>query len=415
MADALLGALESKSIADMNLKDTFATLIASPASINGSPFRGQTRIVVLDGFDQVKDRNRVEAILSLIIKYSDAVSLKFFISSRPLSDKFENSPQLRSFDLDEHPEEEVREDIKFYVKNRLWELAERLGDKGKGWPTEEQVNAVVDHASPLFIYAATVCSYVGEVNNDQVKRRLQAVIDKAPVKGSTESPIDKLYALYAQITDAAFKKCNQDINNVLGLIIVAKDCLSVSSIASLLFADDEAEGRSRVSAALDGLRSVLSVPKDRNEGVRVIHSSFPDFLTDPARSDEVYRQNPFECHRKLATSCLSLMGRTLDRDEIEGLQDPYASMDEVKKRANISGALEYSCVHWISHVVEVYDLKLESVKELEADVISFFEVQVLRWLVHMNVLGKMSHAVASLRKLELHSQISASVRRASME
>ncbi|KAG8751753.1 hypothetical protein FRC14_007632 [Serendipita sp. 396] len=415
MADALLGALKDKDVADMNLKDTFTTLISTPASIDTSPFHGETRVIVLDGFDQVKDRDRVEGILSLILEHAGAVALKFFISSRPLSDKFKMTPQLWRFDLYNRPEEEVRRDIKLYVQRRLGELAERLGDKGKGWPAQEQVDAIVDRANPLFIYASTVCSYIGEDDDSQIKRRLKAAIDKAPVKGSTKSPTDKLYALYVQIIDVASKNCNEDIKEVLGLIVAARDHLSIQSIASLLFSDDGAESESRVSAALSPLRSVLSVPNDENEGVRVIHTSFLDFLTDPTRLGETYYHNPFECHRNLATNCLYLMEKVLDKDEIEGLQDPYSPMDKVKERVYISSALEYSCVHWISHVVEVYDLKLGSANKMEADVTRFFEVRVLRWLVHMSVLGKLSYAAASLRKLELHSQASARVRKASVE
>ncbi|KAG8820249.1 hypothetical protein FRC18_011780 [Serendipita sp. 400] len=414
MADALLGALRDKNVADMNLKDTFTNLISSPASIDMSPFHGKTRVIVLDGFDQVKDQDRVKTILSFILEHAGAVALKFFISSRPLSEKFKKTPQLWRLDLYERPEAEVREDIKLYVQQRLGEIAERLGDEGIGWPAQEQVDTIVDRANPLFIYAATVCSYVDEEDDNQAKRRLKAVIDKAPVKGS-ESPTDKLYALYKQITNAASKRPNDDIDEILGLIVVARDHLSIQSIASLLFADDEADGASRVSAVLSALRSVLSVPKDRTVGVRVIHTSFPDFLTDPARSDETHHQDPFECHRKLATCCLSLMEKLLDKDDIGGLQEPDTSWGDVRKGANISNALEYSCVHWISHVVEAYSLKPEPAKELEADISRFFDVRVLRWLVHMSVLGKLSHAAASLRKLELHSQASARVRKASME
>ncbi|KAG8828851.1 hypothetical protein FRC19_000239 [Serendipita sp. 401] len=415
MADSLLGALKDKDVADLNLRDTYTTLISSPASSSNSPFRGKTWIVVLDGFDQVRDRDRVETIISLILEHVHEVALKFFISSRPLSDKFKKDPQLRRLDLYNRPRQEVRQDIRLYVQRRLKELAARLGDEGMGWPTEEEVDAVVDCATPLFIYASTVCSYVGEEDDSQIKRRLKAVIDEAPVKGSTKLPTDKLYALYAQITDAASKKCNEDIKEVLGLIVAARDHLSIQSIASLLFSDDGAESESRVSAALAPLRSVLSVPTDENEGVKVIHTSFPDFLTDPTCSNETYYLNRSECHRKLVTNCLFLMEKMLDKDEIEDLHDPYSPMDKVKERVNISGALEYSCVHWISHVVEVYDLKPGSGKELEEAVTSFFEVRVLRWLVHMSVLGKLSHAAACLRKLELHSQASARVRKESME
>ncbi|KAG9042579.1 hypothetical protein FS842_002143 [Serendipita sp. 407] len=109
------------------------------------------------------------------------------------------------------------------------------------------------------------------------------------------------------------------------------------------------------------------------------------------------------------------MEKFLDKDDIGGLQEPDASWGDVRKGANISNALEYSCVHWISHVAEAYSLKPGSAKELEADVIRFFDVRVLRWLVHMSVLEKLSHAAASLRILELHSQASARVRKASME
>ncbi|KAG8830758.1 hypothetical protein FRC18_007636 [Serendipita sp. 400] len=412
MADAVLRALEDKPVAGMNYEDTFSALIRSPASIDKSPFYGKTRIVVLDGFDQVNDRKTFDTISSLIIKHSDTVALKFLILSWPRSNRH---PQLWRYDLDERPKREVRRDIKVYVEHRLGSLAERLDDASKGWPTKEQVDLVVDRASNLFLYAATVCSYVGEEDDDQIKRRLKAVIDNAPVRGTTRSPTSKLYALYAQITTAASRRCNLDIHEVLGLIIVARDHLSLQSIASLLFENDGVEETSRVSAALSTLRSVLSVPDDPKQGIRVIHASFLDFLTDPAHSRKPYHHERPECHWKLARRCLSLMSRLLNKDDIGGLWDPDASLADIRKRSNISSAFEYACVHWGTHVMKVYKHKPELAKDLEPEIASFFDIRVLRWLAHMSVLGKLDQGVVSLRKLELQNQASEKVRRAGME
>ncbi|KAG8849678.1 hypothetical protein FRB91_009688 [Serendipita sp. 411] len=414
VADALLGALEDTKVADMTLEDTFTALISGPASIDRSPFHGRTRIVVLDGFDQVEDRSRVEALFSLILEHIDGVSLKFFISSRPLFDKLDEATQLLRYNLDSRLERDVRKDIALYVRQRLGLLAIRLGDKREGWPTEDQVDAVVGRATPLFIYAATVCAYVGERSNSQIKRRLQAVIDNAPVKGSTQSPTSKVDALYAQIIDAASGEFNNDIKDILGLIIVARDHLSIRSIASLLFPSDRADGESRVSDAVSSLRSVLSVPSDQDEGIKVIHSSFPDFLTDRDRSKEHYYKRS-ECHRKAATNCLHLMEALLDKDGTWGLQDLDASLVDVQNRADISSELAYACIHWISHVIEAYHLEAVSAMELESDILSFFNIRVIRWLAHMSVLGKVDHAAESLRKLELENMAPIKVCRASME
>ncbi|KAG9044890.1 hypothetical protein FS842_001360 [Serendipita sp. 407] len=398
----------------MTLNDTILALISGPTAIERSPFHGKTRIVVLDGFDQVEDRNRVEALFSLILGHISGVALKFFISSRPLFDKLDGAKQLLRYNLDSRPERDVRKDIALYVRQRLGLLATDLGDEGEGWPTEDQVDAVVGRATPLFIYAATVCTYVGERSNNQIKRRLRAVIDNAPVKGSTQSPTSKVDALYAQIIDGASGEFNNDIKDVLGLIIVARDHLSIQSIASLLFPSDRMDGESRVSDAVSTLRSVLSVPSDQDEGIKVIHSSFPDFLTDRDRSKEHYYKRS-ECHRKAATNCLHLMEALLDKDDTWGLQDLDASLIDVQDRADISSGLAYACIHWISHVIETYHLEAASAMELESDILSFFNIRVIRWLAHMSVLGKVDLAAESLRKLELENMASIEVCRASME
>ncbi|KAG8867194.1 hypothetical protein FRC20_006482 [Serendipita sp. 405] len=414
VADALLEALKDTKVSDMTLNDTIVALISGPTAIEKSPFHGKTRIVVLDGFDQVEDRNRVEALFSLILGHIGGVALKFFISSRPLFDKLDGATQLLRYNLDSRPERDVRKDIMLYVRQRLGLLATRLGDEREGWPTEDQVDAVVGRATPLFIYAATVCTYVGERSNNQIKRRLQAVIDNAPVKGSTQSPTSKVDALYAQIIDAASWEFNNDIKDVLGLIIVARDHLSIQSIASLSFPRDRTDGESRVSDAVSTLRSVLSVPSDQDEGIKVIHSSFPDFLTDRDRSKEHYYKRS-QCHRKAATNCLHLMEALLDRDGTWGLQDLDASLVDVQNRADISSGLAYACIHWISHVIEVYHLEAASAMELESDILSFFNIRVIRWLAHMSVLGKVDLAAESLRKLELENMAPIKVCRASME
>ena len=97
------------------------------------------------------------------------------------------------------------------------------------------------------------------------------------------------------------------------------------------------------------------------------------------------------------------MENMLVKDDICGLGNETtlnSSIDNSTVKQHISDALEYACTFWVSHVAEVEDWSL-----LNGKLVKFFDVQVLRWIECMSLLGKLGVAVSSLRKLEMVAKV----------
>src|SRR6266487_6406918 len=101
--------------------------------------------------------------------------------------------------------------------------------KMRQYGQDDEITGLVQRSGILFIYAATVCSDVGEAHREGVKTRLQEFLSNT-FQG-TSSPEDTPYAvldnLYHGILDAAYKKNSRDIANVLHIIVAARHPLSL--------------------------------------------------------------------------------------------------------------------------------------------------------------------------------------------
>ena len=130
----------------------------------------------------------------------------------------------------------------------------------------------------------------------------------------------------------------------------------------------------------------------------MFHASFPDFLRDRSRSKRHYL-SAVKFHELLARCCLGEMRETLVKDNICGLENnevSRASLDQSRIRECIPDALEYACFHWLSHVAASED----GLSSVEGRIVDFFDVNVLRWIERMTLLGKLGLAITLLRMLE---------------
>jgi hypothetical protein len=110
-----------------------------------------------------------------------------------------------------------------------------------------------------------------------------------------------------------------------------------------------------ISTALNSLHSLLLVPEDTEDSIRVFHKSFPDFLTDPKRcQDTRFFVDPPIHHTEILLSCLDLMERRLKRN-ICNLGDNAVLSDikdlSAQRKEHIGDALEYACQFWTKHLV----------------------------------------------------------------
>lgn len=136
--------------------------------------------------------------------------------------------------------------------------------------------------------------------------------------------------------------------HIIGSIITLFDVLSPIALAGLLNVSVE-----DVRLTLDSLHSVSNVQKEHNLPIRLLHSSFQDFLVDNERCDDTR----FYINRELlqmepAKACLQLLCRTLKRDTCN-LHMPGALRHEMQSSQidnHLSKEVQYACRYWVHHL-----------------------------------------------------------------
>ena len=120
-------------------------------------------VVIIDALDECSNQSHVAKLLSLILKHSTSLPVKFFITSCPemrLKQSFDKSWAHSKFILYEVEKDVVKADIDLYIKACL--LDGQNGSNRHDWPSQIELERLVTQAGSLFIYAATVCKYIAE-------------------------------------------------------------------------------------------------------------------------------------------------------------------------------------------------------------------------------------------------------------
>ncbi|KAG6806888.1 hypothetical protein H0H87_002102, partial [Tephrocybe sp. NHM501043] len=139
------------------------------------------------------------------------------------------------------------------------------------WPASQDLAALAKKSNGLFIFAATVISFIMD-GKGSPQEKLQQVLN-------SHLGLDPLYAqvLFKANHDDAFTK-------VLSAIIYLKRELSITDLAKLLDLTSEV-----VVARLMEIQCIIRIPPDNQESVQLNHASFRDFLLDKTRSKEYYQ------------------------------------------------------------------------------------------------------------------------------
>jgi WD40 repeat protein len=367
-------------------------------------------LIIIDGLDECKDEEPASAILSILSRYVDQIpDVKFFITGRP-------EPQIRSgfrlaalrpitevFKLHNIERSSANTDIELFFSTRLPEVAKRRNNRGliEGWPSPSNIDILCEKAAGLFIYASTVVKFAGSEGTPLAERL--ALITSLP-QSSTEEENSSIDYLYMQVLEQAFRNVRTDgeefydrFRSVMGAVSLMCNPLPMRALSGLL-------GVSDIATTLRSLDSLVVVPNSVSDPVRVLHKSFPDFLTDPERcKDARFFINPSIHHREILLSCLELMKEGLKRN-ICGLND-YVPLDKVedlptRRKARIGDALEYACQFWARHLVGVPSCG-HGVEEVHKAIDEFFTTRLLYWievLIVMRSLDVSLYAMNNIRQ-----------------
>jgi hypothetical protein len=356
-------------------------------------------VVVVDALDECRDSGTPSMILSALSRYvSQLAPLKFLITSRPEShittafrDR-ELAPATRRLILHEVHLDAVQSDIVTYLSSKL-ALARDVYNIQCEWPAIEDVRELARLSHGLFIFAATSVKFIEDENYSDPQGQLADLLNDPP-ESEDGSPHFYLYRLYSQVLYRAFPKISSRLSDrfqkIVGSIVLIREPLPPFALAHLL----ELE-MSTVQATLARLHSVIIVPEDDTQAIRLLHPSFFDFITNPLQCrNPKFMVNPQIQHTLLARACLQAM-KSLRRD-ICGIRNPSILNSEVNDlsariKESLPPHVQYACRHWASHVAQA-TFSNDLVDLLD----EFCRKKILNWLEVCSLLGELRGALLAL-------------------
>ncbi|CAG8172316.1 unnamed protein product [Penicillium salamii] len=396
---------ETPSIVEgMRLQEQFNELLFKPLqSLDLGLNSPLVLAVVIDALDECQVPEDIKAFLSTLPQLNrlKTIQLRVFITSRPEITVIRGLHSVNHEEIILHEIEEsiIKHDIAAFFQEKLKGIRDYYGLE-QFWPGEEALLALVNMATPLFIYAATICRFV---DSELPRKRLCAVLS-TPLGGAT-SGIDDEYAMLAGLYSSVLndivsvkqprelKEFMGDFQQIVGAIVMLFSPLSSATLSELIRLDKET-----IQGRLSNLRSVLSVPRDGDETtpIQLLHLSFREFLVSRPASADVWIDEK-AIHTKLTVDCLECMNRGLKRD-ICLLSAPGVRNYEVEKTTidnHLSPGLQYACRYWIRHLKN----SDESIIDW-AVVEDFFKLHLLHWLEVLSLLGWFSEAIENIYTLQ---------------
>jgi hypothetical protein len=254
-----------------------------------------TPTVIVDGLDECDGHETQQLILEIIYEAVaiHKLPLRFLIASRPeahIREAF-NQPTLRSITkrvvLDESFD--PNQDIEKYLRDGFEGIYKRnltlLGQVDQPWPGTGIIDLLVQKASGQFIYASTVLKFVGAEFYNPISQ-LNIVLEPFPSNGMPFADLDHLYSQILSTYPVP-----ETLVRVLG-IVLALHCPQPPEVIEDLLGMKVGE----VGLVLRGLHSLIRFPhipdenfqktmdNGENNGIRLLHASFQDYLVDKNRS-----------------------------------------------------------------------------------------------------------------------------------
>ncbi|OJJ99003.1 hypothetical protein ASPACDRAFT_30892 [Aspergillus aculeatus ATCC 16872] len=358
-------------------------------------------VIVIDALDECSREIDIKIILELLSKLKKirSVPLRVILTSRPeppIRTGFEGIGGYQGLVLDELSDSEIKNDIGLFLNHKFAEIRDECSIS-ETWPGKNDMEKLVDMAYPLFIFAATICRFVGD-KRWSPEKRLKAILQSPlAISGnrmeSTYRPILDQLVSAADEEDA--ENLLQEFKNIIGVIILLAIPLSVNALASLInmqIVD--------VDTRLAGFHSVLSVPVNSTEDIyspiRTLHTSFRDYLLT-TRSD--FRIQEAMMHGRIANHCLRVMSDHLKHNicNLASYGTKREEIDLVVITKYLTADVQYACQYWVYHFARSQDWISDS------EILSFLKKRFLHWLEALAIIGSISDAPQLINTLNERS------------
>ncbi|KAF9890268.1 hypothetical protein FE257_006182 [Aspergillus nanangensis] len=385
-------------IPERSLREQFQSLILKPLNeLKG--VQHTTLIIVIDALDECEPRRDVRIVIQLLALLKDVktVSLRVFITGRPeapIPSGFKNMDESMHQDLVLHetPQVTIQHDISLFLEYQFNEIRREFMLPSK-WPGDKTMQTLLEIVLPLFICASTICRFISDPRW-MPEERLKHVLSYG-----LSTQVSKLDFTYLPVLDQLLIGLDgkekevllQEFREVVGSIVVLCDPLSAVSLAKLLGLSQQ-----HVTCRIHLLQSVLKIPTDEEQPIRLLHLSFRDFLVDDQKRDSYeFWIDEKERHGRLAQACLEVLsGPGVFKDNICGLSSPGALRTEISQDC-LPPEVQYSCRYWVPHV-KGSDQKLHD----DGEVHRFLGVHLLHWIECSAVLGELHRVIDHVEALE---------------
>jgi hypothetical protein len=357
-------------------------------------------VFVIDAFDECgDDHSRLRLLKLLTGAVTRASWLKIIITSRPEADIrkfFDGLTQSSYLGYDLATDEEASGDLRAFARSKFEPVAEKWY-LPTPWPKDSLFDRIISRANGLFIFIKTLVLTLEHCEDPT--ETLQAASE-----GSAGAGLDALYRLYSSILESRVKHRKTEFRRMIGVLLTAAPyrALCEKTIAELAGVEPNL-----VKKWVDDLSSLLYRDEGTNREIRVRHLSISEFLvSDNCPRD--YRINPQDANVQLGIACLRTMVCQL-RFNICGLEDSRLANADIKDlpsriTENISDCLQYSSLHWSSHLCFTPDNDdrwvWDSLKE-------FFEgLYPLFWIEVLSILGMVPIGAPSIRSVISWAKVS---------
>ena len=401
---------QNSDVIQQGLRSQWTELILKPLS-KVDAYLGHF-ILVIDALDECEPENDISLLLQLFLeaKRLTAARLQVFLTSRPESAirlGFHRMPDIeyQSIDLHDIPRDIVDHDIRIFLKSKLKDIYENT-NTASSWPDDETIQMLVEMSGGLFIYAATICRFIGDPDEDP-EMQLSMILEmpvgaQASMEGMEE--LDKMYlqvlrrSVVAEYKVGKKDRLSERFRRIVGSIVILFDVLSTSALEGLLSTRPR-----EISLALKALHSLLNVPTDPYSPVRLLHPSFRDFLLDPERCDDNnFWINQNATHADLASKSLIRLHKSL-RENMCELKFPGVLINDIQTdvvESCFSKDIQYACRYWVNHL-EQTDTANRKIVGLYDDgpVHVFLKEHFLHWLEALGLIRRISEGVLMITRL----------------
>ncbi|RVD84933.1 uncharacterized protein DFL_003269 [Arthrobotrys flagrans] len=387
------------------LKEQFDKLILQPLSGTQLMTHRARLVLVIDALDECEEKESIKIIIYLLGQLKDikTVDVRVFLTSRPdlpILLTFKKLPDDTYEDIALHEVPRIEHDISLFLQHELCKIREEREELSlpEKWPGEENLEKLVRRAMPLFIYAATLCRFIGDEQWDP-DEQIETVLNYRANWHTSQLHMTYLPVLNQLIigqNPAQKRRLIEEFRQIVGTIINLASLMSASSLARLLSLPERT-----VNCRLRPLQSVLDIPKNSDNPIRTFHLSFRDFLLDRSlQENNLFWVDESKSHELIAIKCIDLMsdsagpGLRMNICNLPSLGILRREIDGEVVEKHIPPELRYACRYWVYHLVKSGHRLIDNGQTHQ-----FLLKHLLHWLEATSLLNIKSEALRAVDNL----------------